>query len=177
MEKDHEPPDGVLRFVPALAAVLGLVGVLITLVINGQRLERGRRRELHARGLQAALAYLEMPYAIRRRRNEPEQRSAERVRLTERFTEIQIELAACQSLITADGVADVAEAFDRLVEKLRRVAGAEAAKAWNEDPIERDDQMGMAPLHAALADVRAETDRFVAIASAAAQPRWKRGGT
>ena len=168
-------PMALCASVPALAAVLGLFGVLITLVINGQRLGRGRRRELHARGLQAALAYLEMPYAIRRRRNEPEQRSAERVRLTERFSDIQIELAACQSLIRADGVADVAEAFDRLVKKLRGIAGAEAAKGWNEDPIERDDEMGMAALHAVLADVRAEIDRFVAIASTATQPRWKRG--
>jgi hypothetical protein len=160
--------------VPALAALIGLGGVLVTLYINGQRLARGRRRDLHGRGIRAALAYLEMPYAIRRRRHEAEHRSAERVRLTERFADVQAELAACQALIRADGQTEVAHAYDRLVETMRKIAGAEAARAWSEDPVQRDDQMGMGALHSTLEVVRKEKDRFVDIASEATQPWWGR---
>jgi hypothetical protein len=57
------------------------------------------------------MEYAEMPFATRRRRFEPEERSAERVRLTTRFSEVQAKIAACQALPAADGKPAVAEAY------------------------------------------------------------------
>jgi len=86
-----------IAVVVAPTAVL-IIGV-VTLLINGERAERRRRRELYARGLTVALAYAEMPFEIRRRRHEADQRSAERVRLASRFSEVQAELSVCHALI------------------------------------------------------------------------------
>jgi hypothetical protein len=92
---------------PAVALLVGA----ITLYVNGERAERRRRRELHARAMAAAIAYAEMPFAIGRRQHEPEHRSAERVRLTARFSEIQAEIAVCQALIESEGDANIAAAY------------------------------------------------------------------
>lgn len=126
-------------------AVVLLVGV-ITLYVNGERAERWRRRELHARGLAAAIAYAEMPFAIRRRQHEPEHRSAERVRLTTRFSEIQAEIAVCQALIGSEADARIATAYGELVDVTRRVAGAAAREAWEGDAIELDPDVNMPAL-------------------------------
>jgi hypothetical protein len=48
----------------------GLLGVTITLAVNGWRAERTTRQAIHARAIEAVVAYLEMPFAIRRRRHE-----------------------------------------------------------------------------------------------------------
>jgi hypothetical protein len=96
-------------------AVVLLVGV-ITLYVNGERAERWRRRDLHARALAAAIAYTEMPFAIRRRQHEPEHRSAERVRLTTRFSEIQAEISVCQALIDSEGDPRISAAYRELVD-------------------------------------------------------------
>lgn len=102
----------------------GLVGVSATLAVNGYRDERQRRRHNHARAIEAVVAYNEMPYRIRRRRNEPEHASSERTRLSDSFSEIQAELASCQAIIRADPDPDVRAAYDRLVTTLpdRRAA-------------------------------------------------------
>lgn len=93
----------------------GLIGVGFTLLINGARAERSRRRETHARAIEAIVAYLQMPYAIRRRRHEDEHRSAERVRLTEAFTAIQGELASCEALMRSDDDPLIRDGYATLV--------------------------------------------------------------
>src|SRR3954463_12880469 len=57
-------------------------------------------RILHARALEAVARYYEMPFLIRRRRHD--EPSAERGRLTERFADVQAELASCDALMRAD---------------------------------------------------------------------------
>src|ERR1700741_1960199 len=95
-------------------AIVLLVGV-VTLYINGERAERWRRRDLHARGMAAAIAYSEMPFAIRRRQYEAEHRSSERVRLTTCFAEIQAEIAICQALLESECDPRIASAYRELV--------------------------------------------------------------
>ena len=56
-----------------------------------------------------------MPYAIRRRRHEAEPRSAERVRLTEAFTNIQAELASCEAVMRSDEDPLVRDGYAALV--------------------------------------------------------------
>lgn len=166
---------------PIAGAVIGLLGIVIGLWINGDRAERQRRRDLHARALNAVLAYAEMPFMIRRRRHEAEERSAERVRLSTHFSEVKAEIATCQVLLAADGDQRVTGAYDTLVETARRTAGAEAHHAWNDDPIQTDAQMNMAALFDRLKPLRDGLHTFEGDLARATLPRrqrawrWMRG--
>jgi len=129
---------------PFTAATIAPTGLLIGLWINGDRAERQRRRDLHARALAAVLAYAEMPFMIRRRRCEPSEQSAERVRLADHFSGVKAEVTTCQVLLGADGRPRLAKAYEELVEVARRTAGNEAHKAWKEPAIRTDAEMNMA---------------------------------
>jgi hypothetical protein len=150
--------------------VIGLVGVVLTLWINGARAERGRRRENHARAVEAVVAYQEMPYAIRRRRHEPDERSGERVRLSTAFGVVQAELASCEALMRADNDANVREGFARLVAALKEHAGIAAKEAWRRPPITEDSEMSLGDVHIALEPVRAEQQHFEEAAARSTRP-------
>jgi hypothetical protein len=81
---------------PAIGALVGLAGVLIGLWVSGNRAERQRRRNLHARALESVFAYAEMPFMIRRRRHENGHRSAERIRLSDHFSGVKAEMGSCR---------------------------------------------------------------------------------
>jgi hypothetical protein len=130
---------------------------------------------MHSRAIEAVAAYLQMPYAIRRRRHEPESASAERVRLAEAFTAVQTDLACAEALMRTDRDPAVREGYANLVAVLRQDAGGEASRAWDLPPITRDDQMGMGDVHAALANVREEQQRFEQVAARSTEPRWRLG--
>jgi hypothetical protein len=162
---------------PALVVgLIGLFGVLLGLWINGDRAERARKRELHARALSAAIAYGEMPFRIRRRRCEDEHRSSERVRLSDAFSEIQAELSTCSVLLSADGNQVISDAFERLVGVARATAGAEAYQAWKEPAITADTETSMADVFQRLKDFRDELEVFESALAHATLPRRKRGG-
>lgn len=150
----------------------GLLGVTITLAVNGWRAERTTRQAIHARAIEAVVAYLEMPFAIRRRRHESEHRSAERVRLTEAFSAIQAELASCEALMRADKSARVRDQYASLVTTLRGCAGKQASLAWSTPPIERDEDMGMADVYQALEPVREAQRSFEGVAAMSSRHRW-----
>jgi len=69
-------------------------------------------RILHARPLEAVARYYEMAFLIRRRRHD--EPSAERVRLTERFADVQAELASRDALMRADPDSAVRKAYASL---------------------------------------------------------------
>lgn len=140
----HSLADLVRDFGPMLA----LVGVAITLWINGARDERRRRREIHARALEVIAQYCEMPFLIRRRRHD--EPSAERARLSERFADIQAELASCEAHMRADPDQAVRDAYAALVGSVREHAGLQASLAWDTPPITADEQMGMGAVRKAL---------------------------
>jgi hypothetical protein len=160
--------------VPLIAAAIALTGVLIGLWINGDRTERQRRRDLHARALAAVLGYAEMPFMIRRRRCEPAEQSAERVRLSDHFSAVKAELTTCQVLLGADGRPRLARAYDDLVEVARDTAGKEAHRAWKEPAIEADADMNMQALFDRLADMRFALERFQDDLARATRPRRTR---
>lgn len=155
----------------AIGAAVGLVGVLVGLWINGDRAERARRRDLHARALAAVLDYGEMPFMIRRRRAESEERSAERIRLSDHFSAVKAEISTCQVLLSADGAQGISDAYDRLVATARAVVGKEAHDAWTEEPITTDTEMNMGPLFQRLAGFRSQLDEFEAELAWATLPR------
>ncbi len=172
-------PTGVISLdvdAAGVGALIGLLGVLVTLWVNGDRAERQRRRELHARALSAAIADGEMPFMIRRRRREDEQRSGERVRLSNHFSEVQAEVATCQVLLRADGDKSLAGAYDNLVKVARETAGREAHGAWTEDPIASDPEMNMPELFDRLEPFRAELRRFEDQLALATLPRRAKVG-
>jgi hypothetical protein len=152
--------DSLSGSISVVVALIGLSGVLWTLWVNGDRAERQRRRELRARALEAVLAYREMPFMIRRRRSEPEERSAERVRLGTRFSEVQAELATCENLLVADGPDWLAQEYLELVSIARSTAGREAHEAWKAGPITADVEMNMPDLFGRLKPLNDGVDRF-----------------
>ena len=164
----HSFGDVVRDFGPMFA----LVGVAVTLLVNGAREERRRRREIHARALEAVARYYEMPFLIRRRRHD--EPSAERVRLTERFADVQAELASCEALMRADPDPAVRKAYAALVAAVRTHAGKQASSAWDTEPITSDAEMGMGDVIEALGPigpVREACERAMAKSTA---PRHRR---
>lgn len=142
---------GIRDLVRDFGPMLALVGVAMTLYVNGVREERRRRRETHARALEAVAAYYEMPFLIRRRRDD--EPAAERARLSEKFASIQAELASCEALIRADRDSAVRTAYADLVEVLRATAGEEASRAWDAEPLSSDKQMRMKDVADALSPI------------------------
>jgi len=84
-----------------------------------------------------------------------EEPSAERARLTERFADVQAELASCEALMRADPDPDVRSAYTTLIRTVRTHAGAQAASAWNAPPITSDAEMGMGDVIDALKPIEA----------------------
>lgn len=157
-----------------IGGAIGLAGIITGLWVNGARTERQRRRDLHARALDAVIRYGEMPFMIRRRRSEPEHRSSERVRLSERFSDVKTEVATCQVLLAADGDQRILSAYEELVVTARRVAGGEAHRAWEEEPVASDAEMNMPTLFASLQVFRTQLDAFEVALARATLPRRQR---
>lgn len=165
----HSAGDLVRDFGPMFA----LAGVAATLFVNGTRDERRRRREIHARALEAIARYYEMPFLIRRRRHD--EPSGERARLTERFADIQAELAGCEALIRADRDPAVRRAYASLVLTVRLYAGSEASLAWDAAPITSDAPMGMTDLIEALVPIAEERETCEEAMAKSTAPRDRRG--
>jgi hypothetical protein len=157
-----------------VGAAIAFVGVLIGLRVNGDRAERQRRRELHGRALAAMCDYGEMPFVIRRRRCEPEWRSAERVRISDHFSAVKAEIATCQVLLGADGHRRIADAFSELSSIARSCVGREAHDAWKEEPISSDAEMNMGSVFERIDAFRKELSRFEAELAWATLPRRHR---
>jgi hypothetical protein len=159
---------------PIAGAIIALAGVLLGLLINGDRTERQRKRDLHARALGAIIAYGEMPFIIRRRRFEESEQSSERVRISGWFAEVKADVSTCQVLLAADGDERLAAAYDDLVDEAGRTAGREAHVAWTKPAISQDAEMNMADLHERLAPFRRQLDAFELELARSTLPRRKR---
>ena len=133
----------------SIAAVISLVGSLITLWVGGRRDRQNRHRQTFARALAAAIDYREFPYVIRRRR--ADQLAAERSRITEELRHLQSQLNYFTAWIDVESPA-VAQVYRRLVAETRRVVGPMIRTAWTEPPIAADDQVSIAGLDFAKLD-------------------------
>lgn len=157
-----------------VGAAIAFTGVLVGLWVNGDRTERQRRRDLHARALAAICDYGEMPFVIRRRRHEPEARSAERVRVSDRFSAVKAEISTCQVLLGADGNQRIAKAYGDLFTTARISVGREAHDAWKEEPISSDREMNMGPLYERIVPFRDQLADFEGELAWATLPRRRR---
>lgn len=131
-----------------VAAAVAFVGVLVSVTINGNRAERQRKRDLHARSLAAITAYGEMPYRIRRRTAGAETRA----RLTDELSRVKAEVDTCQVLLAADGDEKLSDAFDDLYELARTTVGKEAHDAWMAPVITQDAEINQGDLYRRLED-------------------------
>jgi hypothetical protein len=144
--------EGLKVVLPLIGSAIALVGVLITLYVNGRRAERTRRRDLYSEGWAAVQAYKEFAFAVRRR-NEND-RAGERVRISTAMGEVQKELAYYEAMIGRERVSEfvatvtgrdhrgvVADAYLVLVAEARRVAGGIVKRSWDEEPITADSEM------------------------------------
>lgn len=152
------------------AAAIALMGVSVTLMLNGARAERQRRRDLHARALAAIIAYGEMPYRIQRRAPGAEKRA----RLSDELSRTKAELDTCQLLLAADGDERISKAFDDLYDLARRSAGKAAHDAWNAPLIQSDGEMNQGKLYRQLSDFNTARDQFADDLRTATLPRRKR---
>lgn len=144
---------------PLIAAAIALIGVLITLVVNGRRGERERLRGLYAGGWAAVQAYKEMAFAIRRRNSDD--RAAERVRLSEALREIQKDLAYHEALIGRERSGDVATEYRVLIAKTREIAGGIIKRSWDEEPITSDKEMHSPEIAAELEPLKHFEERYM----------------
>lgn len=166
------PQTSILDLVASVGPLIGLAGVMLTLLFNGVRDERRRRREAHGRALEAVANYVEMPFLIRRRRHD--EPSAERARLSEKFGAVQAELACVEAQIRADPDPEVRSAFAALVAAMRTTAGVQAAMAWDAPPITTDSQMSMGRLAEALKPIEAPRKRCEQAMARSTTPMWRR---
>jgi hypothetical protein len=152
------------------AAAIALMGVAVTLLINGARAERQRRRDLHARALAAMIDYGEMPYRIQRRAPGAENRA----RLSDELSRTKAELDTCQVLLAADGDERVSDAFDDLYKLARRSVGKTAHDAWNAPVIQSDAEMNQGELYRQLSGFNTARGQFADDLRTATLPRRKR---
>ena len=104
--------------------------------------ERARQRDLFAAAFQAYAAYIEMPYAIRRRRHD--ESAAKRIRLSETVRQIQERLSYFFAWTAAES-STVGDAYAALVSELRTVAGSAMREAWLAEPTTDDAAMNIPP--------------------------------
>lgn len=142
-----------------LVAAVGFGGVIITLIVNGQRAERERLRRLYADGWAAVQGYKEMAFAVRRRNTEA--RAAERVRVSEAMREIQKDIAFHEALISRERSGRVAAEYRTLVAKTREIAGGIIRRSWNEEPITSDSEMHSPKIAAELSALKPFEDCYL----------------
>lgn len=164
--------EGLKVVLPLIGSAVVLLGVLITLYVNGCRAERTRRRDLYSAGWAAAQAYKEMAFAIRRRNRDD--RAAERVRLSDAMSEIQKELAYYEAMIGRERVSEtvflvtnrdlrgaVGDAYSKLVAETRKVAGGIIKRSWDEEPISSDTEMHAPSIAEELKALKPAEDGFL----------------
>jgi MoxR-like ATPase len=158
---------------PLIAAAIALIGVLMTLVVNGRRAERERLRRLYADGWAAVQAYKEMAFAIRRRN--AEDRARERVRLSEALRGIQNDLAYHEALIGHERSGEVAAEYRTLVAKTREIAGGIIRRSWGEEPITSDREMHSPEIASELEPLNHCEKRYMRAVAAAVSGRARIG--
>jgi hypothetical protein len=114
--------DIVVAAIPAAATVT--VGVLAALAAYLAS-KRERRRVLYSEATKAALAWKEMLYRVRRRRNGQEQA------LVDQFHEIQNQINYYHAWVGSES-AYIQHSYDRLVAGIKAATGRLISEAWAE---------------------------------------------
>lgn len=145
--------------IPLITSAIALIGVLLTLLVNGYRANRERRRKLFAGGWAAIQSYKEMAFAVRRR--SADDPAGERVRISEALREIQRDISFHEAMIGRDPSDNVSAAYRELVKKTREVAGGIIKRSWDESPIGSDREMHAPKIAAELRALRPFEDAYL----------------
>lgn len=146
-----------------LAAVITAVVTLVLARRKHLEEERARVAVVFAEATKAVAAYLEMPYAIRRRNHkEP---AEERVRLSQEMSKVQADLSFYLAWTAAEST-EVGQRYEELVTKLRQVAGSACHDAWLAAAPTRDAEMNIPPSVVDLSAVRPYQKSFTTAAQA-----------
>ena len=133
----------VAIIVAAIMAAVSIATLAINAWLSGHRERKNRQRDVFSRAFMATVAYEEFPYAVRRRRTSvPED---ERIRISTELGKIQQDISYYSVWLSTES-RHVAEAYETLIAKMRKVAGQEIHNAWGAQPIESDTEMSMPDL-------------------------------
>lgn len=124
--------------------------------------DRARVRTVYAEAMEAVAAYRELPYVIRRRR--PDDEPGERHRISEEARAIQVRLSYYRAWIRAESP-EVGDAYQRLLDQLRAVAGAAAREAWAELPAQGDAEMNIPRSVIDLSPIDEAEEHYIAVAA------------
>ena len=166
---DTDIPVPIL--VAAITGAISLAALSINAWLTGHRNRANRRRELLSKAFEAAVAYREFPYVVRRRR--PSSPEDERIRISTELRKAQEDISYYSAWLTTES-RYVSETYDVLVSRTRQVAGAEIHKAWTETPVQSDDEMNMNDL--GLGALKEQEQAFLLEAAdhLSIFPRWSR---
>jgi hypothetical protein len=154
-----ESGEGLKVIIPLVAAAIALFGVLVTLIVNGYRANRERRRGLFAEGWAAVQSYKEMAFAVRRRSSADP--AGERVRISEALRAIQRDISFHEAMIGRDPADGVASAYLELVRKTREIAGGIIKRSWDAPPIDSDREMHAPEIATELQGLRPFEDAYL----------------
>lgn len=171
------PSSSGLLAPAVIAALVAATVSFATTWIVAWREERSRRRKMFADAFEAYVSYKEFPYAIRRRRGD--QLSEERQRISGELRHLQERLSFFMAWTQVESP-KVGAAYTALVEGLRRIAGAEIAKAWTLEPISRDEEMNIGDVN--LSSLKPLEDAYFAVLKRRVGPlrtrlRWRKNET
>lgn len=127
-----------------LAALIAAAMVTIGYFFQQWLARRQRRLESYAQALRAVHDYLETPYLIRRRDGSTDARRS----IIGQINEIQSRLNYHCALLQLHGPKRVSDAYDDLVRKARREAGAQMKDAWTEPAATQDADMSLGRAYA-----------------------------
>ena len=124
----------------AIGGAVSLLALALNAIISNWRDRISRQRQEFSKAFTACVAYEELPYIVRRRRNDVPQ--DERVRISSELNIIQRELAYYSAWLATES-GHVSEAYENLVAKLREIVGTKIREAWLTPPIDSDSGMNM----------------------------------
>jgi hypothetical protein len=129
--------------VAIISGIVSILALTLNAIINSRKEQNTRQRQEFSKAFSACVAYEEFVYIVRRRRSDTPQE--ERTRISSELSNIQRELGYYSAWLAIES-ADVCKAYERLLTKLREVAGTQIREGWLSSPVLSDNDMNISDL-------------------------------
>lgn len=163
--------DGATIIAAVLAALIAALIAVIGYTIQRKITRRSERADLYGNAIGAVEAYLEGPYRIRRKTNDPNNW----FQLSSALSDAKTAISHHQALLEMHAPADVVTAFEDFAAAAIREAGPQMTAAWSEPPISAPTDV---PLGTGYDRSQSDVERSVLVAAMAedlkAISRWWR---
>jgi len=147
---------------PASAILAAAIAALaaVSLHWSGQReVRRDRKRELCGKAIAEALAWMELPYRIRRRVDD----NAETLRgLADRMHQLQESLLFYRGWLEVE-LPEARDEFASLIAAVKTAAGEAIREAWRNPPSPRPEDMNIGELNIETSDVEEALTRLARV--------------